>query len=132
MVTNRESSMQDLEKLEESTAGPPDSIRAIDKISVHRICSGQVSVQGLIKQILDPHLVPCSSGSRNFGEGGPRNMKYKPPCLAAIFFGLFLQAKGGAWPPWAPPPWIRYCLGQLLEGHMNLYPPCTPCCTPLS
>ena len=27
-----------------------------------------------------------SRGSRNFGEGGPRNMKYKPPHLAAIFF----------------------------------------------
>ena len=26
-----------------------------------------------------------SSGSRNFVEGGPRNMKYKPPCSVGIF-----------------------------------------------
>ena len=47
-------------------------------------------------------LISTSSGSRNFREGGPRNMKYKPPCSAAIFFGLFVQAGGGgAWPPWS-------------------------------
>ena len=51
-------------------------------------------------------FIPCirsSSGSRNFGEGGPRNMIYKPLHLAAIFFGLFLLGRGGAWPPCPPP-----------------------------
>ena len=45
------------------------------------------------------HLI-CSSGSRNFKEGGPRNMKYKSPCTAAIFFvwPIFYRP-GGAWPP---------------------------------
>ena len=39
--------------------------------------------------------VSSSSRSRKFGEGGPRNMKYKPLRMAAILFGLFLQARGG-------------------------------------
>ena len=52
-----------------------------------------------------------SSGSRNFGEGGPRNMKYKPLCAATIFvWPTFIGRGGGAWPPW--PPWIRYCSTQ--------------------
>ena len=42
-----------------------------------------------------------SSGSKNFGEGGPRNMKYKP-----LFLAYFLQARGGHGP--LGPPWIRY------------------------
>ena len=56
---------------------------------------------------LDLQSDGCSSGSRNFGEGGPRNMKYKPPHMVAIFiFGLFFYRPGGggSWPPW-PPPW---------------------------
>ena len=36
-----------------------------------------------------------SSGSRNFGEGGPRNMKYKPPRSAAIFFWPIFTRQGG-------------------------------------
>ena len=42
-----------------------------------------------------------SSGSRNFGEGGgARNMKYKPPHWAAIFFWpIFTRQGGGPWPP---------------------------------
>ena len=35
-------------------------------------------------------------------DRGPRNMKYKPLHAVAIFFGLFLQAKGGG--GMAPPP----------------------------
>ena len=50
-----------------------------------------------------------SSGSRNFGGGGPRNMKYKAPRTAAIFFWpIFLQAGGGGHGLLGPPPWIRY------------------------
>ena len=37
-------------------------------------------------------------------ERGPRNMKYKLPHTAAIFFGLFLQARGGGMAPLPPPP----------------------------
>ena len=49
---------------------------------------------------LTPQHYQSSSGSRNFGEGGPRDMKYKPPCSSAIFIGLFLQAGGhGPLPP---------------------------------
>ena len=45
-----------------------------------------------------------SSGSRNFGEGGPRNMKYKPPHSAAIFFcPIFTGRGGGGMAPLAPP-----------------------------
>ena len=41
-------------------------------------------------------------------EGGPRNMKYKPPCAAAIFFWpIFYRPGGGGH---APPPWIHYCM----------------------
>ena len=36
-----------------------------------------------------------NSGSRNFVEGGPRNMKYKPPYSAAIFFLPILLGRGG-------------------------------------
>ena len=37
-------------------------------------------------------------------RGGARNMKYKPPGTAAIFFYLFFTGRGGvAWPPWLPP-----------------------------
>ena len=51
-----------------------------------------------------------SSGSRNFGEGGPRNLKYKPPHDGEpSFFGLFFTGRGGGgMAPLAPPPWIRY------------------------
>ena len=45
-----------------------------------------------------------SSGSRNFGEGGPRNMKYKPPCMAAIFFWPIFTGQGGGHGPLAQPP----------------------------
>ena len=41
-------------------------------------------------------------------ERGQRNMKYKPLCTAAIFFGLFFTGQGGHG-PFDPPPWIRYC-----------------------
>ena len=44
-----------------------------------------------------------SSGSRNFGEGGPRNMNYKPPCSAAIFLLAYFYKAGGHG-PLAPPP----------------------------
>ena len=38
-------------------------------------------------------------------RGGPRNMKYKTPCVEVIFFfGLFLQAGGGGHGPLGPPP----------------------------
>ena len=50
-----------------------------------------------------------SSGSRNFGEGGPTNMKYKPPRMVAIFFWPIFTGRGGGHGPLAPPPWIRYC-----------------------
>ena len=41
--------------------------------------------------------------------GGPRNMKYKGPPMAAIFFMTsFNRDRGGPWPPWLPP-WIRSC-----------------------
>ena len=40
-----------------------------------------------------------SSGSRNFGEEGARNMKYKPQRVVVIFFGLFLLSRGGGMPP---------------------------------
>ena len=43
-----------------------------------------------------------SSGSRNFGEGGPRNMKCKPPHLAAIFFLPIFTRQGGHDGPPAP------------------------------
>ena len=33
----------------------------------------------------------------------PHSVKYKPPRLAAIFFGLFLQTGGGGDGPLAPP-----------------------------
>ena len=46
-----------------------------------------------------------SSGSRNFREGGgARNMKYKPPRMAAIFFGSIFTGWGGGMAPLAPPP----------------------------
>ena len=36
-------------------------------------------------------------------EGGPRNMTYKPPHAAAIFFWpIFYRPGGGPWPPWLP------------------------------
>ena len=44
------------------------------------------------------------SGSRNFGEGGPRNMKYKPLHSAAIFFWPIFTGQGGGMAPLAPPP----------------------------
>ena len=31
-------------------------------------------------------------------RGGPRNVKYKPPRVAAIFLAYFLQARGGMAP----------------------------------
>ena len=43
-----------------------------------------------------------SSGSRNFGEGGPRNMTYKPPRSAAIFIWPIFTSQGGHG-PLAPP-----------------------------
>ena len=44
-------------------------------------------------------ILRASSGSRNFRGGGEaRNMKYKLPFLAAIFFGKFLQVGGGDGP----------------------------------
>ena len=55
------------------------------------------------KQNCVPWGTTSSSGSRNFGGGGPRNMKYKPPRMVAIFFGLFFTGQGGAWPPCPPP-----------------------------
>ena len=56
-----------------------------------------------------------SSGSRNFGEGGPRNMKYKLHCAwRPSFFGLFFTGQGGGGHgPLGPPPWIRYCISYL-------------------
>ena len=48
-----------------------------------------------------------SIGSSMVRGGGPRNMKYKGPPMAAIFFMTsFNRDRGGPWPPW-PPPWIR-------------------------
>ena len=42
------------------------------------------------------------------GGGGPRNMKYKGPSVAAIFFMTsFNRDRGGHGPP--GPPWIRSC-----------------------
>ena len=47
-------------------------------------------------------------------RGGPRNIKYKPPRIAAIFFlTYFYRPGGGAWPPWPPP-------DPLLHGPYNL------------
>ena len=46
-----------------------------------------------------------SSGSRNFGEGGPRNMKYKPlPRGDHLFLAYFYRLGGGGHGPLAPPP----------------------------
>ena len=36
--------------------------------------------------------VSPSSGTRNFGEGEPRKMKYKPLCLAAIFLNAHIRS----------------------------------------
>ena len=66
------------------------------------------------------------SGSRNFGERGPGNMKYKPMCLVTIFLWLFFTGQG-AWPPLPPPP-IRLthfilpfevlCNNQVLQSYV--------------
>ena len=48
-------------------------------------------------------------------------MKYKTPHSAAIFLGLFLQARGGGMAPLPPPPWIRYC-SDLGEGGTETRP----------
>ena len=52
--------------------------------------------------------------------GGPRNMKYKAPRTAAIFFWpiFYRPGGGGPWPPWPPPldpllnedPWLPLSL----------------------
>ena len=47
MEENHKLEEQNNEMLEESTADPPRSIQAIDKTSVHRICSGQVKILNL-------------------------------------------------------------------------------------
>ena len=44
----------------------------------------------------------CSSGSRNFGEEGPRNMKHNLLHSAAFFLWLFFTGEGGHGP--LPPP----------------------------
>ena len=44
-------------------------------------------------------------------------MKYKPPCSAAIFFGLFLQAGGGMAPLASR---IRYCYSCQLKSVENI------------
>ena len=52
-------------------------------------------------------------------RGGPRNMKYKGPPMAAIFFMTsFNRDRGGPWPPW-PPPWIRSCNFALLLTYIR-------------
>ena len=43
-------------------------------------------------------------------RGGPRNMKYKPPCGGShLFLAYFYRPGGGGMAP-LPPPWIRYCI----------------------
>ena len=43
-----------------------------------------------------------TSGSRDFGEGGPRSIKYKSPHSAAMFSAYF-TVQGGGMAPLAPP-----------------------------
>ena len=55
------------------------------------------SILGARVPVVDPETL---------GRGGARNMKYKPPHLAAIFFGLFLIGRGSHGP--LPLSWIHY------------------------
>ena len=61
----------------------------------HVSCFPPTNMTHLNSDLLQQWICSRSSGSRNFGEGGPRNMKYKLPRTAVIFFGLFFQAGGG-------------------------------------
>ena len=51
------------------------------------------------------------------GGGGARNMKYKGPPMAAIFFMTsFNRDRGGPWPPWPPPGSAADITGADLRG----------------
>ena len=50
-------------------------------------------------------LMSLSRGSRNFERGEwARNMKYKPPCMTAIFFMTIFYRRGGGMALLLPPP----------------------------
>ena len=69
-------------------------------------------------------MLDISSGSRNFGGGGPRNMKYKPPPHGGhLFLAYFLQA-GGGHGPLGPPP--GSATGYDVDNAEDL--PSTPTC----
>ena len=78
----------------------------IRTVYMYIYCYFDLDLNQILKDTkLYPALWPPSSGSRNFGEGGPRNMKYRPLCVVAIFFWpIFTGQGGGPWPPWPPPP----------------------------
>ncbi len=46
---NQHTALSSSDEIIESTAGRPNEIQAIDKSSVHRICSGQVSLVQILK-----------------------------------------------------------------------------------
>ena len=52
--------------------------------------------------------------------GGARNMKYKGPPVAAIFFMTsFNRDRGGGMAPLAPPPWIRSWHITVIRHYMK-------------
>ena len=57
----------------------------------------------------------CSASDPGWSEGGggARNMKYKGPLMAAIFFMTSFYRDGGAWPPWLPPGSAAAAFGSL-------------------
>ena len=71
----------------------------------------------------------CSSGSRNFGEGGQETWNISRRAWWPSFFGLFSTGRGGgAWLPWPPPPWIRYWFGRKLWTVNGRYSSQTQVC----
>ena len=49
-------------------------------------------------------MIPALDPAWLEGGGGARNMKYKGPSMAAIFFMTSFNKDGGGMAPWPPPP----------------------------
>ena len=70
-----------------------------------------------------PTVNPAVADPETSERGGPRNVKYKAPCLTTIFFmTIFTGRGGGAWAPCThPPSGIRHCpVYDFCSGFQNL------------
>ena len=84
----------------------------LTEFSNRRSCSHKLYTRGNLQKRLQYTQISkclgykivnnCSSGSRNLGEGGPGNMKYKLLCSADIFLWVYFTGRGGMSP--LPPP----------------------------